>query len=150
MKYTTTIKINKPRSEIIDVFENSENLIHWQRGLQRSRVVAGKEGEVGSKRKLYIKIEGRNLRMTEIITKKNMPEEWHAEYESLGIQSSQKNYFKIISEGETEWVSESEFKFSGFMKIVAKLMPEIFKKRSKMIQEDFKDFIECNISAKTK
>ncbi|MFN2260667.1 MAG: hypothetical protein ABR595_01195 [Psychroflexus sp.] len=70
MKYTSTIKIEKPRSEIITAFENPENFVHWQRGLQRSRVIEGEESEVGSRRKLYIKMEGRNLKMTEIITKK--------------------------------------------------------------------------------
>jgi hypothetical protein len=149
MKYTTEIIINKPRQEIIDAFENSSLLPHWQRGLKRSKLISGKDGEVNSKRKLYITIEGQSIKMTETIIKKNLPEEWHGDYTSKGMQSIQKNYFEDINENRTKWTSCSEFKFSGFMKVISKLLPDIFKKRSVLVQKDFKAFIEEGKSVKT-
>lgn len=149
MKYTTEIIINKPRKEIIKDFENPDLLEHWQRGLKRSRVISGKNGEVGSKRKLYITMEGRSIKMTETILKKDLPQEWHGEYTSKGMKSIQKNYFEAINDQQTKWTSYSEFEFSGFMKVVSKLFPDIFKKRSKQVQEDFKAFIEDGKSVKT-
>lgn len=149
MKYTTEIIINKPREEIIRVFEDSNLLSCWQRGLKRSRVISGKEGEEGSKRKLYIRMEGQSIKMTETIIKKNLPEEWHGVYTSKGMESIQKNHFKALSAYETKWTSYSEFKFSGFMKLISKLLPEIFKKRSVLVQQDFKAFIEEGKHVKT-
>lgn len=149
MKYTTEIIINKPREDIIKVFEDSSLLPHWQRGLKRSRVICGKDGEVGSKRKLYITMEGQSIKMTETITKKNLPEEWHGIYTSNGMESTQKNYFEAINDHQTKWTSYSEFKFSGFMKLISKLLPDIFKKRSILVQQDFKTFVEEGKSVKT-
>lgn len=60
-----------------------------------------------------------------------------------------KNYFEAINENQTKWTSYSEFKFSGFMVLVSKLLPDIFKKRSKVVQQDFKAFIEEGKSVKT-
>jgi hypothetical protein len=149
MNYSTEIIINKPRQEIIDAFENSSLLTHWQRGLKRTRVISGKDGEVGSKRKLYITMEGQNIKMTETIIKKDLPQQWHGKYKAKGMESLQKNYFEAINEHETKWTCHSEFKFSGFMKLVSKLLPDIFKKRSKLVQQDFKAFIEDGKSVKT-
>jgi hypothetical protein len=149
MKYSTEILINKSRPEIIKAFEDSTLLPHWQRGLKRSRVISGEDGEVGSKRKLYITMEGQSIKMTETIIKKNLPEEWHGKYTSKGMESIQKNYFEAIDENQTKWTSYSEFKFSGFMKLVSKLLPDIFKKRSLLVQQDFKAFIEDGKSVKT-
>lgn len=149
MKYTTEIIINKPRDLIIETFENSSLLPHWQRGLKRSRVVSGKDGEVGSKRKLYIAMEGQSIKMTETIIKKNLPEEWHGKYTSKGMESIQQNFFEALSDNQTKWTSHSEFKFSGFMKLISKLLPDIFKKRSVLVQQDFKAFIEDGKSVKT-
>jgi hypothetical protein len=149
MKYSTEILINKSRPEIIKTFEDSTLLPHWQRGLKRSRVISGEDGEVGSKRKLYITMEGQSIKMTETIIKKNLPEEWHGKYTSKGMESIQKNYFEAIDKNQTKWTSYSEFKFSGFMKLVSKLLPDIFKKRSLLVQQDFKAFIEDGKSVKT-
>lgn len=142
MTYTTEIIINKSRKEIIEVFENPDLLPDWQRGLKKSRLVRGNNGEVGSQRKLYITIEGQSIKMTETILKKNLPEEWHGKYTSKGMESIQKNYFEAIDKHQTKWTSYSEFKFSGFMLFVSKILPDIFKKRSLMVQRDFKAFVE--------
>ncbi|MBZ9628035.1 SRPBCC family protein [Psychroflexus sp. CAK57W] len=149
MKYTTEIIIDKPREDILKVFEDPDLLPHWQRGLKRSRVISGKGGEVGSKRKLYITIEGQSIKMTETIIKKNLPEEWHGKYTSKGMESLQKNYFEALSENKTRWTSYSEFEFTGFMKLISKLLPDLFKKRSVMVQQDFKVFVEDGKRVKT-
>lgn len=149
MKYSTEIIIDQPRGKIIEVFEDPSLLPHWQRGLKRSRVVSGTEGEVGSKRKLYITMEGQSIKMTETIIKKNLPEEWHGKYTSKGMKSLQQNYFEALSDHQTKWTSYSEFEFSGFMKLISKLLPDIFKKRSILVQQDFKAFIEDGKSVKT-
>ena len=53
------------------------------------------------------------------------------------------NYFKPIDDNTTEWISECEFLFQGFMmKTMAFLMPGAFKKQSLKFMKDFKAFVE--------
>ena len=61
MKYITEIVVDKPIEEVMDLFKNADNLKHWQSGLQSTKLLKGKSGEEGAKRKLEINIEGRQV-----------------------------------------------------------------------------------------
>jgi hypothetical protein len=149
MKYIEEITINRTLDKVIEVFKDEGQLKHWQRGLLKSRSIHGEAGEVGSVRKLKIDLDLSTITMREEITHKNLPHEWFAEYRSAGLISIQKNYFSEV-EGSTVWRSDSEFKFSGYMKMISKLLPSIFKERSKIVMKDFKDYIENGNSASLK
>ena len=146
MKYTTEITIDLPLDAVIKIFENPDLLPDWQRGLLYSKLIKGENGEVGSKRKLKIDLDIRKIVMIETILKKELPHEWHGRYTANGIDSVQKNYFEQINERQTLWVNESEFKFHGAMRVVSKIMPNIFKNRSEQVMKDFKLFSEKGIS----
>lgn len=146
MKYETCCIVNLPLNLVISIFENSTNLIHWQRGLQSSQLIKGENGEVGSKRRLKIRIEGQLVSMIETITLKNLPHEWHGRYTSNGLASKQENYFIELTQNTTKWVSKSTFEFSGWMILVSKVLPGIFKKRSELVMSDFKNYAEKGIS----
>jgi hypothetical protein len=149
MKYNTQITIDLPRERVIELFENASLLPDWQRGLQKTKLLSGKSGEVGSRRKLKIRLEGQTITMFETITDKNLPHFWHGTYTGMGFVSSQKNYFEAISPEKTRWNCESKFTFSGFMQIISKLLPGIFKNRSELVMKDFKAFAEKGISQRT-
>ncbi|MEQ9009514.1 MAG: SRPBCC family protein, partial [Ekhidna sp.] len=88
MKYTCEIVIDKPRDEVIKLFDIKYDF--------------GK----------------RKMELIETITFRNLPDEFHGNYQTKGVVNIQKNYFK--DEGQkTKWISETEFKFSGFMKLMA-------------------------------
>ena len=146
MKYTTEITIDLPLDAVIKIFENPDLLPDWQRGLLYSKLIKGENGEVGSKRKLKIDLDIRKIVMIETILKKELPHKWHGRYSANGIDSVQKNYFEQINERQTLWVNESEFKFHGAMRVVSKIMPNIFKNRSEQVMKDFKLFSEKGIS----
>ncbi|GGE42507.1 SRPBCC family protein [Psychroflexus planctonicus] len=146
MKYTTEIYIDLPREDVIALFEDTTRLPDWQRGLQETKLLKGKSGEIGAKRKLKIKLEGQKISMFETITDKDLPNYWHGNYSGKGFTSSQKNYFEAVHAHQTYWKCESEFNFSGFMIVISKLLPTIFKKRSELVMKDFKAFAENGIS----
>ncbi len=146
MVYTTEIMINKSIDEVMDLFKNPENLKSWQRGLKSTKLLKGESGQLGAKRKLYINIEGRDIEMIETITKCDLPKHWHARYTSKGLVSYQKNYFESIERNITYWKTTSRFEFHGYMRIVGRLLPGIFKRRSKTVMQDFKNFAEKGIS----
>lgn len=146
MKYQTQIQINLPISKVIATFENASLLPDWQRGLESTQLIKGENGEVGAKRKLKIELEGQKITMFETIIDKNLPHFWHGKYTGNGFESVQKNYFEEVAPNQTNWKCDSEFKFSGFMVLVSKLLPSIFKKRSTTVMQDFKAFVELGVS----
>jgi uncharacterized membrane protein len=149
MKYTTEIVIEKPIERVMELFKNAENLKHWQRGLKSTKLLKGESGKEDAKRKLEINLEGRQITMIETITRCDLPHHWHARYTSSGLESIQQNYFEARSDDKTYWQTTSEFKFSGFMTIVGRVLPGIFKRRSKTVMEDFKNFAEKGVSVST-
>jgi hypothetical protein len=89
----------------------------------------------------------RKLTLIETIIKRNFPYEFHATYDTKGVHNIQKNYFNDVDENTTKWISEAQFQLSGFvMKVMAFLMPGVFKKQSLKYQQDFKAFAEEGIS----
>lgn len=142
MKYSVEIEINLPRKKVLELFDSTENLFKWQPGLISFDHISGTAGEVGAKSKLLYKMGKREIEMVETITVKNLPDEFSGTYEAKGVWNEVKNYFHEIDENTTKWVSENEFKCSGFMKIIAWLMPGNFKKETKKYLIYFKEFTE--------
>jgi len=142
MKYTTEIEINKPIDEVITLFNDPDNMDKWMEGLQSFEHISGVPGEVGAKSKLKFKMGKREIEMIETITVSNLPEEFSGIYEAKGVFNVVKNKFEKISETSTKHISEHEFQFKGFMKVIAFLMPRAFKKQSMKYMIDFKHFAE--------
>lgn len=142
MKYRNVIVIDLPRDHVIKLFDNAENMKYWQEGLINYEHLSGTPGEQGAKMKLNYKMGKREIEMIETITKRELPEVFNGTYEAKGVFNIVGNKFEILDENKTLWTSENEFRFKGFMKIVAFLMPGAFKKQSMKYMKDFKAFAE--------
>ncbi|MEP1094561.1 MAG: SRPBCC family protein [Cyclobacteriaceae bacterium] len=144
MKYSIDILIDVPREKAAELIGNASNMKFWQKGFVSLDHISGEAGQPGAKSKLKYQMGKREVEMVETITHKNLPEEFHANYETNGVFNSQKNYFKEEN-GQTRWISEAEFQCSGFMRILAFFMgASTFKKQSTAYMEDFKAFAEGN------
>ncbi len=145
MKYTTEVEINLPREKVIELFDSTENLYKWQKGLKSFDHISGDPGQEGAKSNLVYEMGKRRLEMTETITKRNLPDEFHGTYETKGVWNGFENYFIDKGEGKTLWRTESEFKSSSIMmKLMMTLMPGMFKKQTLKTMNDFKEFAENN------
>ena len=142
MKFTVKIKINLARNKVIELFDSTENLKKWQPGLLSFEHQIGTPGEVGAKSRLQYKTGKREIEMVETITVKNLPDEFSGIYEAKGVWNEVKNYFYKVDKNTTKWVSENEFRCSGFIKIIAFFMPGSFKKETMKYLEYFKEFTE--------
>ncbi|SDS13446.1 SRPBCC family protein [Christiangramia echinicola] len=142
MRYIQEITINKPRKEVVEKYSNPDNIKHWQRGFVFMKPINGKTGEEGSQNLLKYDLGKREVEMTETIIKNNLPDEYSATYEAKGVYNYQINKFSPTMEKNTLWVTDNEFKFSGFMKLFGWFMPGAFKKQSRKYMEDFKAFVE--------
>jgi carbon monoxide dehydrogenase subunit G len=142
MKYTSEIEINKPIDLVIALFDNPNNMGKWMEGLQSFEHLSGTPGQPGAKSKLRFKMGKREIEMIETVTVRNLPHEFSGTYEANGVFNIVKNKFIKLSDNKTKYISENEFQFKGFMKIIAFLMPGAFKKQSMKYLMDFKRFIE--------
>jgi len=142
MKYQQEITINKPRNEVVEKFSDPDNMEHWQRGFIFMKPINGELGAEGSQNLLKYDMGKREVEMTETILKNNLPYEFSATYDAKGVYNSQVNKFNETPENHTIWITDSEFKFSGFMKFIGWFMPGAFKKQSYKFMQDFKAFVE--------
>ncbi|MCB7480973.1 SRPBCC family protein [Christiangramia sediminis] len=148
MKYQQEISINRPRNEVVEKFSDPDNLEHWQRGFIFMKPINGKLGAEGSQNLLKYEMGKREIEMTETILKNDLPKEYSATYEAKGVYNFQINRFNETPENATIWITDNEFKFSGFMKLFGWFMPGAFKKQSWKYMEDFKAFVEDGKSVK--
>ena len=142
MKYTNEVIIDLPLKKVLELFDSEENMFKWQPELISFEHVSGEKGEVGAKSNLLYKMGKREVEMVETIIKKDLPGEFNFTYEAKGVWNEMKNSFEEVDPSKTKWISHSEFRFSGFMKLIGFLMPGPFKKQSQLALDRFKAFAE--------
>ena len=142
MKYKLEVEINQPVNKVVELFDNSDNMKEWMDGLQSFEPISGTSGQEGAKSKLHFKMGKREIEMIETIIKKNLPDEFSGTYEARGVFNIVKNSFVPIENNRTKYVTEQEFQFKGFMKLMGALMPGAFKKQTLKYMNAFKEFAE--------
>ncbi|UJH91143.1 SRPBCC family protein [Antarcticibacterium sp. 1MA-6-2] len=142
MKYSKQIIIALPRAEVFNKLEDPAYLKYWQQGFISFISLGDQRGAVGSRAKLKYKIGHREIVIIETVTKRVFPKKLHVIYESEGVFNSQKSYFEEEPDNSTLWITDNEFKFSGFMRIIGFLKAGSFKKQTQQFMEDFKAFAE--------
>ena len=147
MKYTQEIKVNIPIDEFVQKLDNIDNLKHWQRGLVSTEHISGDLRRFGDKMRLIYRFGNHTREITETITKRNLPNEFHVNYTSKTSQNLQQNFYKKATDGGTIWTSYNEFVLLNLkMRLILFLMPNAFKKQSIIYMRDFKNFAENGIS----
>ena len=142
LKYTTEVTINLPRNRVIELFDSTENMSKWQEGLISIEPISGEPGQEGTRSKMVYKGRKGKLEMTEIITKRNLPEEFHGIYRARGVYNEVYNYFTEPEENRTLWRMENIFKFRGLMFLMAPFMKTAFTNNTLLNMERFKSFVE--------
>ena len=140
MKYSVEIEINKPVAKVVELFDNADNMSKWMEGLQSFEHHSGIAGQPGANSRLKFKTGKREIEMIETITTRNLPEEFSGVYEAKGVCNIVSNKFVPVSETKTRYITEQEFKLSGFIKIIGFLVPGAFKKQSMKYLRDSKNF----------
>jgi uncharacterized membrane protein len=142
MKYKADIEINSPIEKVVELFDNPDNMGKWMEGLQSFEPISGTPGQPGAKARLVFLMGKRKIEMIETITVRNLPVEFTGTYEADGVYNIVKNSFSILPDNRTLYETEQEFRFSGFMKIIAFVMPGAFKKQSLKYLAAFKNYVE--------
>jgi hypothetical protein len=151
LEYTNEIVIACPMAHVASVFSDKDQIGDWQRGFVSLKVKSGHPGANGSTAELLYLNRGKEMIMTETIEDNSLPHHFHGLYDMPGIHNVQRHYFEDLGDGTTHWRGETEFQFSQWtMRIMGRLMPGMFRKTSQRFMDDFKDWIENGVSARTK
>lgn len=142
MKYTVHIDISLPRDRVIELFDNPDHLRSWKPDLISFKHRSGEPGEVGATSEIYYKMGKKKVEMIETIVERRLPDAISATYEAGRVWNKVDNHFSEVGPNRTRWTLDSEFRLKGIMKVVAKLMPGMFKKQSLTHMERFKAFAE--------
>jgi hypothetical protein len=127
---------------VIELFDNPDNLSKWQPGFISKELLSGEQGQEGAQSKLRYQVGKREIAMIETIIRRNLPHEFSGTYQTKGVCNEVRNFFYEVSPNRTRWVVDNEFRFSGLMKIMALLMPAMFKNQSLRFMQRFKSFAE--------
>ncbi len=144
MKFICTVDIKLPVERVIQLFDNVDNLKHWQDGFQRFEHISGVPGETDAKSRIRYKTGKRDLEFIETIITRNLPDEFTALYEAKPMINTMNNRFNPLSENRTRHEAEIKYtEFNGFMvKMMSTLFPGIFKKKVQKWLNQFKAFCE--------
>lgn len=141
--YTVSIDINLARDRVIELFDDPQNLVKWQKGLQSFEHVSGEPGQPGAKARLVFKNGRHVIELTETVTERNLPDEFNGTYEWNGGRNTLRNRFIELDPGSTRWESTCAYTFSSFiLKLMALVMPGMFKKQNQSFLDAFKAFCE--------
>lgn len=148
MRYQLKTEIDAPRGRVLELFLDPDNLKQWQPDLiSFEQIGSGAPRALGSKSKQIHRMGKREIEMIETITVHSPPEEFAATYEAEGVWNLISNRFTETAEGKTWWVLDSHFKFSSLMmRLMAWLLPGMFKKQTHAFMQQFKEFSERSVS----
>jgi len=144
MKFTCSVDIDLPIDRVIELFDNVDNLKHWQDGFIGHEHVSGVPGETGAISHFKYKSGKREIGLTETIYTNELPVEFAALYEAKEMTNTMSNKFSSLSENRTHYIAEVNYiKFNGFMvKMMVAIFPGMFKKQVQKWLDQFKEFCE--------
>lgn len=141
MKYTESIEINLPRERTAELMVDPDKLKEWMPELIGQEIIEGEPGTEGARTKLVLKMGKREMEMIETITRLDLPATYTAEYDARGVWNEVENRFEDL-DGKTRLVCVSEFRFSGFMKVIGFLFKGSFPKETRRYLNAFKEWAE--------
>ncbi|MCK5571108.1 MAG: SRPBCC family protein [Bacteroidetes bacterium] len=144
MKYTCELTIELPRKRVVELFDNPDNLAKWLPGLQSFEHLSGEMGQPGATSRLIFEERGRRVEMIETVVTRNLPDEFTGTYEAKGMKNLIANHFYEEGPQETRWEIETEFTFSGSMKLFSPFMRKAFPKQTLNHMTRFKEFAESS------
>ena len=143
MKYSCKVEVNTPRTKVIELFDNPDNLPKWQPDLIRFEPISGIPGHPGAKSRLTYRSGKGEFEMIETVTERNLPDEFAGTYETkMGI-SKIRNRF-LDNGTSTRWIVDTEFVGSGIMKILSLIMGGVIRRQTLKVVQNFKAFAESH------
>ncbi len=141
MRYICEVTINRTRDEVLDLFDDTNNLYKWQKTLKKVEIIEGNKYENGLRSRFTYDNKGKDMVMIEIVEKFDYPDQMIAIYEAPNVWNRCVN--DLIEKGnKTIWRIDSEFKCKGFMRVVTLIGKKMFINQTMKDLNNFKRFAE--------
>ena len=143
MKFICTVEIDKPKAEIVELFNNDTYLKDWQKGFVSKELISGVAGEKDAVSRIIFHNKKNVIELKETILNTDINEKY-ALYEHIYMTNTMKTNFIAVDANHTKINTEINYtKFNGLMpKLMAMLMPGMFRKQTQQMLDDFKAFAE--------
>lgn len=141
--FTVAVEIDLPRAQVIERFDDPQNLFKWQKGLLRIEPISGVPGQPGAKMRLVYENRGRTMELIETVTERKLPDVFSGVYEWHHGRNTLHNRFIEVGPNRTRWESTCEYHFTALLpKVMGFLAPGMFRRQSHGFLEGFKAFCE--------
>jgi hypothetical protein len=147
MKFSCKVHINAPKSKVVKMFSNTDNLKEWQDGFQSKQLISGESGQEGAVSEMRYKSKIGAMLITETIISNKLPDEFIGQYEHEHTSNTMISIFVELADGTTEFSSEINYtRLSGvILNIMAFIAPFLFKKQVQKWMNQFKALVEKSL-----
>ena len=129
--YTVAIDIDLPRDQVIALFDDPDNLVKWQTGLQSFEHLEGEPGQPGATARLRFQHGKREMELIETIHVRDLPERFDGHYAWKGGENTLENRFLELGPDKTRWESTCAYTLHHpMLKFMAFVAPGMFKKQN--------------------
>jgi hypothetical protein len=144
MKVICTADIDAPIETVVALFDNNDNLKKWQDGFKSLTPISGTPGTEGAKSEIIFVNGKHTIKLVETIQVKKLPAEMKALYEHSHGSNTTLSHFEALPGGQARFTMTVEpVHIIGLLpKIMAALMPGMFKKQTQKWVDNFKAFVE--------
>lgn len=142
MQFELSVDIDASPAEVWRVFDNPANMPRWQPTLQSYERISGEPGWPGATSLLVYHEGGRHIEMTETIVARDEGRHLSGRYENAWAINEMACTFEALPDGGTRWRALVEFRFKGWVKLLAPLLRGGVQKRLEDDMLRFKALVE--------
>jgi uncharacterized protein YndB with AHSA1/START domain len=142
MKMKYEAEIHASRDFVWETFDNPDNLKRWQPTLESFTHRAGGPGQPGAVYELIYNEKGKKVVMTETVTERRKPQFMAGTYDNARATTLIVNHFEEIDDATTRFVSYTNMKFKGIMKIMSLFFAKSTRARAEADLDRFKLLVE--------
>ncbi len=144
MKIKVEAEIRASRDFVWAVFDNPDNLPRWQPTLESFTHQTGKAGQPRVSSELVYNENGKKITMTETVTERRKPQFMAGIYESARTTSLIVIHLEEIDDNTTRFVSYTNMKFKGIMRILSLFVGNSIRIRAEADLNRFKLLVETD------
>ncbi len=144
MKIRVEAEIRASRDFVWAVFDNPDNLPRWQPTLESFTHQTGEAGQPRVSSELVYNENGKKITMIETVTERRKPQFMAGIYESARTTSLIVIHLEEIDDNTTRFVSYTNMKFKGIMRILSLFVGNSVRIRAEADLNRFKLLVETD------
>lgn len=142
MRFEFCVDIDAPPEQVWAMFDDPARLPSWQPDLQSYEAISGEPGWPGTVSLLVYHQQGRRVETMETITAREEGRHRAGRYENSWASNEMACTFQPLADGGTRWRAYAEFRFKGWVALLAPLLRSGIRKRLEDDMLRFKALVE--------